>query len=372
MNRLSSLRQIILAVNQVDDLDEVLQLIVSGLCVEMKVDASSIYFLEKVSKDQVLMESRGLNEDLVGRLRIPKNEGLVGLVHINCEPVNARNLLKHPNFYSVANSGEEQFKSFLGVPLVYRAEVLGTLVVQRKNNRVFPESDVAFLTTLAAQLSAKIMLCQMQTVVTRPLASLPLPQYFITGEAGSPGVAIGTGVFLRDQASLELIPDRLVENRGDAIAQFDAAVDIVAMEYENLAQSLTLNEEEKALVDVYGMITRSEELRNSTASVIEQGNWAPGALRVAINQYAQTFELMEDEYLRERAKDIRDIGNRILSALLKEETEKLDYPHDTILIGESISPIDRKRPGITPCQIQAVASYGVATHRSRWLSGSVI
>lgn len=52
-----------------------------------------------------------------------------------------------------------------------------------------------------------------------------------------------------------------------------------------------------------------------TITLIEQGNWAPGALRRTIEEHAKVFDVMEDVYLRERASDIRDLGRQILMHL---------------------------------------------------------
>ena len=46
---------------------------------------------------------------------------------------------------------------------------------------------------------------------------------------------------------------------------------------------------------------------------------------------------MEDSYLRERADDVRDLGRRILMHLQEESPVKIDYPENTVLVGEDIS-----------------------------------
>jgi phosphotransferase system enzyme I (PtsP) len=51
----------------------------------------------------------------------------------------------------------------------------------------------------------------------------------------------------------------------------------------------------------------------------------------------QQFEDMKDDYLRERASDIRDIGRRVLAELQSSQHEDIAYPRRTILVGEEVT-----------------------------------
>ena len=82
-----------------------------------------------------------------------------------------------------------------------------------------------------------------------------------------------------------------------------------------------------------------DSLVTQTVELIEQGQWAAGALRQSIHSHAQVFEGMEDVYLRERASDIRDLGRRILMHLQSDSPLDQTYPPDTILVGEEVSAV---------------------------------
>ena len=62
------------------------------------------------------------------------------------------------------------------------------------------------------------------------------------------------------------------------------------------------------------------------------------ALAVVIKDYARRFELMSDEYLRERAVDIKDLGRRILAYLQENESRELAIPDNTILVSDELTP----------------------------------
>jgi phosphotransferase system enzyme I (PtsP) len=66
------------------------------------------------------------------------------------------------------------------------------------------------------------------------------------------------------------------------------------------------------------MLLGDDVLVSDTVERIRAGNWALGAWRHAIAEYAHVFEQMEDLYLRARAEDIREIGQRVLVRLQAE------------------------------------------------------
>src|SRR5690554_105251 len=71
---------------------------------------------------------------------------------------------------------------------------------------------------------------------------------------------------------------------------------------------------------------------------IREGQWAPGALADVVKRHVQYLERVDDDYLRERAADVRDLGRRVLSHL-QEETPQTPsvFPESTILVGDEIS-----------------------------------
>jgi phosphotransferase system enzyme I (PtsP) len=100
---------------------------------------------------------------------------------------------------------------------------------------------------------------------------------------------------------------------------------------------LLLSAGDRALFDAYAMLLGSDSLVNGTLERIYAGNWAPGALRATVLEYANIFTEMEDSYLRERAADILDLGQRLLNRLQEEQLFSRQYPDDTILMGEEIT-----------------------------------
>ena len=106
-----------------------------------QADVCSVYLLESDRSNLVLAATIGLRPESVGRVRMRVTEGLVGLVAEQLTPQSLRDATKHPRFKYFRESGEEPYRSFLGVPLVDRGVLQGVLVIQTIEPREFTEAE---------------------------------------------------------------------------------------------------------------------------------------------------------------------------------------------------------------------------------------
>ena len=118
-----------------------------------KTDVCSAYLLEPDRSNLVLAATLGLHPRSIGTLRMPLNEGLTGLVAEQLLPVAVDNARRHPRYKYFKESGEEEYQSFLGVPLIDRGILQGVLVVQTKEPRVFGEHEIRMLIEAANQVA---------------------------------------------------------------------------------------------------------------------------------------------------------------------------------------------------------------------------
>src|SRR6516165_12656919 len=94
--------------------------VVALIAARFKTDVCSAYLLEPDRSNLVLAATLGLHPSCIGTLRMPLHEGLSGLVAEQVKPVAVADARNHPRYKFFANSGEEEYHSFLGVPLVDR------------------------------------------------------------------------------------------------------------------------------------------------------------------------------------------------------------------------------------------------------------
>ncbi len=339
---LSTIHKIAKSIDRSVDLSQALNNLVQGIHEALDVDVCSLYLSDYNSSINILMATHGLNPDMVGTIEIAFEEGLVGLVTQTMEPVNVDNAPDHPRFKYIPEIGEDPFLSFLGVPISHHGEHLAVLVIQQKSARRFSDQDIAFLTTLAALIAGNIALAKARGLLERLLAGTHKTGGLFNGVAGAPGIAIGVGVVTYNPIDLASVPNRNSEDPDKEESRFRVAINKAVTELNSIGQiySDTLPEADRLLFDAYALIASDEELIQTTITKIHAGNWAPGALRETIDGYAAQFEAMDNDYMRERANDMRDIGNRILGYLQAEEQHDRHYPDKTILVGENLSPLD--------------------------------
>ena len=341
---LKILRRIIQEVSGAQDFKEALNIMVKQIARALDTQACSVFLFDRRRAEYVLMATQGLNPQAVGKVRIPINQGLIGLVGEREEPININDASKHPRFLHVAEVKEEVYKAFLGTPIIYHRQVFGVLIVQQQEPRRYDESEEAFLVTLAAQLGAIIAHAE----ATGVMANLFNCHEGKHGEAaysgipGAPGIGIGRGVVVYSNLDLKVIPDREPYEIEAEIQMLEAALIAAREDIRLLGERLypSLSGEEHSLFDVYLSILDSSNLGAEIVETIRRGNWAQGALREVIQLHVSRLENLENEYLRERAVDILDLGCRILSHLQKNDRSLPPYTEKTILMGEALTAAD--------------------------------
>jgi len=127
--------------------------VVALIAKRFRTDVCSAYLLEPDRSNLVLAATVGLHKKSIGTLRMPLNEGLSGLVAEKVLPVAVSDVRNHPRFKYFSESGEDQYQSFLGVPLIHHGLLQGVLVVQTKEPRTYRENEVHMLAEAAAQVA---------------------------------------------------------------------------------------------------------------------------------------------------------------------------------------------------------------------------
>jgi phosphotransferase system enzyme I (PtsP) len=333
---LEVLRRIIQEVNAAPDLAQALTIIVQRVKQAMAADVCSVYLTDFANQQHVLMASDGFNPEAIGTVRLGPNEGLIGVVCERAEPLNLDNAPDHPRYRFIAETGEERYHAFLGVPIIQHRKALGVVVVRQRARRKFDESEVTLLVTIAAQLAGAIAHAEVSGGInglhgeqwqgSRPIEGLP----------GAPGVAVGTAVVIYPPTDLDAIPNRKASDVEAEVAAFAGAVAKVRDDIETIAARLsqTLPAEDLALFDAYLHMLQGESLVGKTIARIRLGLWAPAALRDTIAEHTSAFEAMGDSYLSERASDVRDLGLRLLVYLQTDTRGQQHYPENTIIVGE--------------------------------------
>ncbi len=353
MSMLAVLRKILQEVHAAGDLSAVLEIIVKRVQQMMNTEVCSVYLFDPLTEKYVLMATEGLNPEAIGKIRLAPSEGVVGTVAARAEPLNLEDVTAHPSYRFIVGSGEEQFHSFLGAPIINQRKVLGVLVVQQKRRRRFDESEEAFLVTMSAQLAGVIAHGEVTSGLRVDAgSSLQVRQDArYDGVAGAPGVGVGTAVVIAPLANLDAVPDQQADDIDTELQRFREALGRVRHDIKVVGRSLArrLKGEEQALFDVYLRMLDDNALAGEIEQQIRQGQWAQGALRRVVQSHVREFELMDDLYLRERGTDIKDLGRRVLSCLQENGSNiPTQFPDQVVLVAEELTasmlgevPIDK-------------------------------
>lgn len=344
---LKILKRIVQDVTTANHLTEALTILVQSVRKAVAAEAVSVYLIDNKHAEYVLIATDGLNKQAESRVRIALDSGLIGLVGRREEPININNAPSHPDFYQNPLLGEEHLNAFLGVPIIQHRKLYGVLTVQQVEERCFDDAEEAFLITLAAQLGGIIAHAEAtgelaQLTQPKPIgsASADVIQMALTGIGSVPGVAIGTAVVVYPPADIDAVPRNTVEDLEAEIAIFYEALQAARENMHRLGRRMkaSVNEDEHALFDVYLRILDKDSLGAEVVQEIRKEHLsAQAALATVIKKHILQFENMKDDYLRERASDIRDIGRRVLAELQSSQQEDIVYPRRTILVGEEIS-----------------------------------
>ena len=336
---LNQLRTIVQDINAAGGFQGVLRTIVEQVHSAMDTEVCSVYLLDAHTGRYVLMDTEGLSQDLIGQVSLGLDGSIVGRVASRAEPINLHNASEHPDYYYVEELGEEKFDAFLGAPIIHHRKVMGVLVVQQTDQRHFDADEEAFLVTVAAQLASVMS----HADATGALAKLVNPSHrkeiVFRGSVGCTGVAIGKAVVIRPPADLNVIWDKPALDIDAELRFFQYCLERVRNDLKKVGEELgdRLNKEEKDLFEAYLHMIDDNALGGEISERIKAGQWGQGAVSQVIQTHAQAFDDMQDEYLKERALDVKDLGRRILSYLQQSDLAALEYPKHTILIGEELT-----------------------------------
>ena len=100
-----------------------------------------------------------------------------------------------------------------------------------------------------------------------------------------------------------------------------------------------VGEANAAIFEVHQMMMEDDGYNESVENIIRsQGVNAEYAVATTGDNYAQMFSAMDDDYMRERATDVRDISERLLTILNGEDTSSVEADEPKIIVAEDLAP----------------------------------
>ncbi|HID7803386.1 TPA: phosphoenolpyruvate--protein phosphotransferase [Proteus mirabilis] len=330
---LTRLREIVEKVAMAASLPEALELLVKETCQAMHTDVCSIYLADIPHRCFYLMATKGLKKPKGRAVSLSFDEGVVGEVGRLSELINLADIREHPNFTYLPQVKEDDLRAFLGVPIVYRRQLLGVLVVQQKERRLFNESEESFMVTLATQLGA--ILSQVQT---KGLFG-QYRQSRIKALSVSTGVVMAYGWQEMSQPTLDHVFKASALDIKSELHRLTVALEDATSECRRFSKRFMANsqKESAAIFDLYSHLLNDPQLRQQMTGVIQQGYVAEWAVKVVIENFSAQFSSLKDSYMRERASDLKALGQRLLFHLDDDLSTTNTWPDRFILVADELS-----------------------------------
>jgi phosphoenolpyruvate-protein phosphotransferase len=212
-----------------------------------------------------------------------------------------------------------------------------------------PDAEVAIANLSDAMRSGlgeegtKPLAAPASVALTDAAAPAPRPRSadpnVVLGVSASPGVAVG---YLRQVKRQDIQVEERGENPNVERRKLEQAIGQAKLEIESLRAKVhgQGNPQKAAIFAAHQELLEDPELEDTTTSAIDKGKSAAYAWKQTFSAQADQLSQLQNELLAQRANDLRDVGERVLRILTGVSTEAIQYPANTILVAEDLTPSD--------------------------------
>jgi phosphotransferase system enzyme I (PtsP) len=314
-------------------LDRIVKLIAANMVAEV----CSIY-VRHPDGSLELFATQGLKKEAVHNTRLKRGEGIVGLIARRAEPVNLPDARSHSAYSYRPETGEELFRSLLGVPILRAGQTLGVLTVQNAIYRKYTEDEVEALQTTAMVLA--------EMVASGALSGIgaegePDPRrnqaQHLSGLPLSDGIALGHVVLHEPRVRITKL---FSEDTHEELARLHASVRRLREEIDNMLShgEMARAGEHREVLEAYRMFAHDQGWIKRLEEAITAGLTAEAAVERVQNDTRAKLLRQTDPFWRERLQDLDDLANRLLRILTghTETAASGDLPGDAIVFARNM------------------------------------
>lgn len=160
-----------------------------------------------------------------------------------------------------------------------------------------------------------------------------------SGKSVFGGIAIGKiSVYKKNEQQVKRV--RTEDTKGE-LARYEAAKAAAVEQLQELYQKALkeVGEANAAIFEIHQMMLDDGDYNESVENIIEtQKVNAEYAVAVTGDNFAQMFRAMDDDYMRERAADVKDISERVLSVLHGGQKRKVVTDEPVIIVADDLAP----------------------------------
>jgi phosphotransferase system enzyme I (PtsP) len=317
-------------------LDKIVVLIASNMVAEV----CSAYLVNG-ARELELFATEGLKPSAVHSTRLRIGEGLVGDIAAHARPLNLADAQSHPGFAYRPETGEEIYKSLMGVPILRSGKVVGVLVVQNRTKRHYTEEEVEALQTVAMVLAEVVAASDL--IVAKPDEpdlSHERP-FHIVGSSFAEGIALGHAVLHEPRVHVTKL---IAEDAELELKRLEQAVYALRGSIDDMLETEDLSHagEHREVLQAYRMFANDRGWLQRMLEAVDTGLTAEAAVERVQNDTRARLQRAADPYIRDRLHDFDDLANRLLRQLTGVTLASLsaNLPSDAIIIARNMGPAE--------------------------------
>lgn len=315
-------------------LDKIVVLIAANMVAEV----CSVYVL-RVDGMLELYATEGLKHEAVHQTVLRLDEGLVGLVASEANPVNLSEAHAHPAFSYRPETGEEIYHSFLGVPVLRAGNTLGVLVVQNRARRTYSEEEEEALQTTAMVLAEMIASGELLALAKPGAEPAIRPRLQLSGVALADGIALGHVVLHEPRVKVKNV---IADDVQKELSRLDEALTVLRSDLDLMLERGDVADggEHREVLEAYRMFAHDQGWLHRLREAVGTGLTAEAAVERVQSDTRARMLRATDPYLRERLHDLDDLGNRLMRQLMGYDhaPPREQLPENAVLVARSMGP----------------------------------
>jgi phosphotransferase system enzyme I (PtsP) len=315
-------------------LDKIVVLIAANMVAEV----CSVYVL-RVDGTLELYATEGLNRQAVHQTVMRANEGLVGLVSREAKSINLSDAHSHPAFSYRPETGEEIYRSFLGVPILRAGNTLGVLVVQNRAQRTYSEEEEEALQTTAMVVAEMIASGELSALARPGLEPAARQVLHLTGIAIAEGIGLGHVVLHEPRV---VVTNFIADDVQKELRRLEAAVDTLRADLDVMIERGDVADggEHRDVLEAFRMFAYDRGWMRRLREAVMTGLTAEAAVERVQSDARARMLRQTDPFMRDRLHDLDDLANRLMRQLIGQDhaPSKESLPDNAIIVARSMGP----------------------------------
>jgi phosphotransferase system, enzyme I, PtsP len=311
-----------------------LNLIVKLIAIELHADICSLYLL----KSNQILELYAIQGEDIEHAQLKKivvGQGLIGSIASSALPIALNNAQPY-HFMNRHEHSEKQnnFQSFMGVPILRDGEVIGVITAQSNINRTYLEDEIETLEIIATVFAELIAGGQLVNLSTPETVMLPAR---LEGKRIISGIAIGQALLHQPRIDLKRL---LADNPDTELLRLDKALEDInkAIQIYVKRDNIQFKSDYEEVLENYRSIFNDYRWVTKIKEAIYEGLTAEAAVYKVRSDTQARFKQIQDPIFREKLSEFEDLNNRLYYHLTGQENlGKRKIPPDAILFARNMA-----------------------------------